>query len=117
MAKPIRVDVKNVANGPRMFNSIPPVAIPAGQSFQDLEINADELASMQRFGEFEISGDDVKEPEPGPLDGSVEDLTNHISKIDDADEVQKLIDAETAGKSRKGALAALEARRDAILAA
>ena len=54
--------------------------------------------------------------EPGPLDQSVELLTEYLAGVEDADEVQKLIDAETAGKSRKGALAALEARRDELLA-
>ena len=54
--------------------------------------------------------------EPGPLDGSVDELTAHLATVDDVDAVQKLIDAETAGKSRKGALAALEARRDELLA-
>jgi hypothetical protein len=116
MAGTLRVDVKNIANGPRMFNSIPPVAIPAGQSFQDLEISKDEMESMKRFGEFEIE-DGSAPDEPGPLDGSVEDLTAHLEKMTDADEVQKLIDAETAGKSRKGALTALKARQDAILGA
>ena len=55
-------------------------------------------------------------PEPGPLDQSIPDLEKHAAGMDDADEVQKLIDAETAGKSRAGAIAVLEARRDALLA-
>lgn len=54
--------------------------------------------------------------EPGPLDGGVDDLEAYLEDVDDVDVVQKLIDAETAGKSRKGALAALEARRDELLA-
>lgn len=54
--------------------------------------------------------------EPGPLDGSVESLAAHLATLKNADEVQALIDSETAGKSRKGALSALEARRDALLA-
>lgn len=56
------------------------------------------------------------EGEPGPLDGNVDELVKHLDGVDNPDEVQKLIDAETAGKSRKGALAALEARRDELLA-
>jgi len=56
MAAMHTVDATNLADGPRMFNSIPPVSIPAGQSFQDLLISADELESMKRFGEFEIKG-------------------------------------------------------------
>jgi hypothetical protein len=61
-----------------------------------------------------LSGDEAAEP--GPLDLSVDDLTVHIAGVDDADDIQALIDAETSGKSRKGALAALEARRDELLA-
>lgn len=61
-------------------------------------------------------GDDSDAAEPGPLDGSVDDLAAHLETVDDPDEVQALIDAETGGKSRKGALAALEARRDELLA-
>jgi hypothetical protein len=55
-------------------------------------------------------------PEPGPLDQSIPDLTAHLAMVTDADEVQKLLDAETAGKSRAGAIAVLEARRDELLA-
>jgi hypothetical protein len=54
--------------------------------------------------------------EPGPLDRSIPELEKHLEGVTDADEVQRLIDAETAGKSRSGALAVLEARRDALLA-
>ncbi len=64
---------------------------------------------------FKPSSDDAAE-EPGPLDQSVEKLTAYLEGVTDADEVQKLIDAETAGKSRTGAITALEARRDALLA-
>lgn len=62
---------------------------------------------------FETDG---KATEPGPLDQSVEKLTAYLETVDDADAVEKLIEAETAGKSRSGAIAALEARRDALLA-
>lgn len=55
--------------------------------------------------------------EPGPLDGSVDDLTKHLEGVTDPDEVEKLIASETAGKSRESALAALEARRDELLEA
>lgn len=61
-------------------------------------------------------GDDAPTAEPGPLDMSIEDLTAHLATVDDLDAIQALIDAETAGKSRKGAMAALEARRDELLA-
>lgn len=52
-----------------------------------------------------------------PLEGSIPELTKHVEGVTDVDEVQKLIDAETAGKARSGALAVLEARRDELLAA
>lgn len=55
--------------------------------------------------------------EPGPLDGSIAELTKHLEGVSDPDEVQRLIDGETAGKSRAGALSVLEARRDELLAA
>lgn len=57
------------------------------------------------------------ESEPGPLDQSVDKLGEYLEGVDDADEVQKLIDAETGGKSRKGALDVLNARLDDILGA
>lgn len=108
--------VTNTAGGPRVLNSAPPVLLQAGQSTDGpVEISDAEFESMSGTGyfSFEIDG----EPgEPGPLDQSIEKLTEHLETVTDADEVQKLIDAETAGKSRSGALSALEARRDAILA-
>ena len=54
--------------------------------------------------------------EPGPLDGSIDELTKHLEGVSDVDEVQRLIDAENGGKSRAGAIKALEARRDELLA-
>lgn len=93
--------------------------LPVGTEF---DINGDAPAGWK--GRYDvISGNPADgstfiagSGEPGPLDGSVDDLTEHLATVTDADEVQKLIDAETAGKSRKGALAALEARRDELLA-
>jgi len=51
-----------------------------------------------------------------PLGGTIDDLKTHISTLTDPDDVQKLIDAEKAGKNRNGGLAILEARRDELLA-
>lgn len=48
--------------------------------------------------------------EPGALDQSVPDLEAHLQTVDDPAELQRLRDAETAGKSRKGALDAIDAR-------
>lgn len=115
----IKVTATNITDGPRIFNSAPQVILPAGASTEgEVSITPGELESMRTFGQFEIveAGASKAPTEPGPLDGSVEDLNTHLATMDDADEVQKLIDAETAGKSRKGALAALEARRDELLA-
>lgn len=80
------------------------------------DIAAQLAAKDARIAELEEQLTALDRGEPGPLDGSVEALSAHLATVDDADEVQALIDAETAGKSRKGALAALEARRDELLA-
>ncbi len=52
--------------------------------------------------------------EPGPLDGSITELREHIAGVEDAEAIQALIDAETGGKSRAGALAALNERLDEL---
>jgi len=52
--------------------------------------------------------------EPGPLDQSVEKLTAYLDGVDDVEEIDRLIEAERGGKSRVGALDALEARRSAL---
>lgn len=56
----------------------------------------------------------AEEAEPGPLDQSVADLEAHLESVDDADEIDRLIADETAGKSRSGALRVLEARKAAL---
>jgi hypothetical protein len=98
--------VANISNGPRgAYLGGVLVMAEAGET-----IDADD------FAEEWFLSEDSDTAEPGPLDQSVDDLTAYLATIDDADEVQKLIDAETAGKSRKGAITALETRRDEILA-
>ena len=98
--------VKNISNGPRgAYLGGVLVMAEAGPT-----IESDDFAEDW----FEADGESDA-GEPGPLDGSVDELTAYLATVDDPDEVQKLIDAETAGKSRKGALAALEARRDELL--
>lgn len=52
--------------------------------------------------------------EPGPLDQSVEKLTEYLAGVSDVAEIDRLTKAEEGGKSRVGALAALQARRDEI---
>lgn len=98
--------VNNISNGPRgAYLGGVLVMAEAGET-----IEADD------FAEEWFSSENGSTDEPGPLDQSVDDLIAYLATIEDADEVQKLIDAETAGKSRKGAITALEARRDEILA-
>ncbi|QDC37096.1 hypothetical protein [Sphingobium fuliginis] len=100
--------VKNISTGPRgAYLGGVLVMAEAGQA-----IEADDFAEEW----FKPEGEDDGAKEPGPLDGSVPELITYLEGVTDADEVQKLIDAETGGKSRKGALEALEARRDALLA-
>jgi hypothetical protein len=111
-----KVIATNATEGPKVFNSTPAVILQGGAATEgEVDITAAELASMKASGHFTF-GDSAEPAEPGPLDGSVDDLTAHLATVDDADAVQALIDAETAGKSRKGAIAALEARRDELLA-
>lgn len=101
--------VTNTSDGPRgIWSTSGLVMLEKGKS-ADIE-----LAKGEEAGEwFEFGGDAA---EPGPLDKSIPDLTAYLETIDNADEVEKLLDAETAGKSRAGAIAALEARRDELLA-
>jgi hypothetical protein len=96
--------VRNISDGPRGAYTKDGQLIMAekGQA-----IDADDFAP-EWFAKDDGSDEGG---EPGPLDGSVEDLTAYLSGVDDAAAVDELIAAETGGKSRKGALAALEARR------
>jgi hypothetical protein len=55
-------------------------------------------------------------PEPSPLDASLPALRAYLARVRDVSHIDVLIAAETAGKTRKGALAALNARRDELLA-
>lgn len=106
--------VKNITNGPKGIRNSQNIVVTLepGQS-EDIDL-ADGEDSQTDW--FEFGGKSASSDEPGPLDLSIPKLTEYLAGVDDADEVQKLIDAETAGKSRDGALAALEARRDELLA-
>lgn len=53
---------------------------------------------------------------PDPLDGSIEQVVAHLSTVDDLAELTRLRANEVAGKTRKGALEAIEARRDELTA-
>lgn len=50
----------------------------------------------------------------GPLDHSVKALTAYLATVTDPAEIKKLIADEKAGKTRAGALAALNARLDEL---
>ena len=54
------------------------------------------------------------QPDPGPLDQSIPDLTAYLETVGDVGAVDALIAAEKDGKSRSGALEALEARKAAL---
>jgi hypothetical protein len=121
MADATKIKVTNHEAGPRGFQTADKglVMLDPGQSATLLLGAADardaKAAGFTKGGkaaDADDGGDDGGEP--GPLDGSIADLTAHIEGIDDADEIQRLIDAETAGKSRIGALAALNDRLTAI---
>lgn len=116
MKKRIRITAGGIYGAPTEAN--PSGEYPVGHEF---ETEADLPAGW--VGRAEVLGDDPAEGSVAivnpatPLDGNVDDLTAYLATVDDADTVQQLIDAETGGKARKGALAALEARRDELLAA
>lgn len=52
--------------------------------------------------------------DPGPLDQSIPDLTAYLETVSDVGTIDALIAAEKGGKSRSGALEALEARKAAL---
>lgn len=52
--------------------------------------------------------------DPGPLDKSIPDLTAYLETVSDVGTIDALIAAEKGGKSRSGALDALEARKAAL---
>lgn len=52
--------------------------------------------------------------EPSPLDGSIPDLEKHLATVNDPAEVARLREAEVGGKSRSGALAAIDARAEEL---
>lgn len=56
----------------------------------------------------------TEQGEPGPLDQSIPDLTAYLETVGDVGAVDALIAAEKGGKSRSGALEALEARKAAL---
>lgn len=68
----------------------------------------------ERLAELEAKAGAAEQPNPGPLDGSIEELTAYLETLSDVGAVEALIKAEEGGKSRTGALKALEARKAAL---
>lgn len=115
MAESSKVSVKNISTGPRGVHSTTgEVTIEAGRTV-DVELSDAERKSAEGTGYFEFDGESAAS-EPSLLDGSVDDIEAEIANIDDPDEIDRLLKAERAGKNRKGAVSALEARRDELLA-
>lgn len=59
---------------------------------------------------------DHRQQGTGPLALSIPDLVDHLQTMTDPQAVETLLVGERAGRARAGALAALESRRDALLA-
>ena len=112
MAHTKKVSFTNTSDGPRGVNGLNGVVlIEKGQS-AEVEVSGGEFKSAMATG-YVGNGAGA---EPGPLDQSVEKLTAYLEGVDDAAEIDRLIEAEKGGKSRAGALAALEARKEALSA-
>jgi hypothetical protein len=78
--------------------------------------NAD-AAEPQEVGQAEGQSEEAATKEPNALDGSIPDLVEYIKTENDPAEIDRLIAGEKAGKSRIGALDALEARKSELAAA
>lgn len=68
----------------------------------------------ERLAELAAKLGTAPQPDPGPLDQSIPDLTAYLETVSDLGTLDALIEAEKAGKSRSGALEALEARKAAL---
>lgn len=68
----------------------------------------------ERLAELQAKLGSITQPDPGPLDGSIPDLTAYLETVGDVGAIEALIEAEKGGKSRSGALEALEARKTAL---
>jgi hypothetical protein len=114
MAASRKVAFVNGSDGPRGVNGVNGLVLIDAGKRAEVEVTEAEFNSAKSTGYFGAADDDDG-PEPGPLDQSIPKLIEHLAAVDDPDEVQRLIDAETAGKSRDGALAALKERLEALL--
>lgn len=116
MADTKKIMITNSDPGERGINTVSGMVMIAPGASQEVEVaagEADNLPDYFKPGGSKASGE---EAEPGPLDQSIADLEKHLEGVDDPAEIDRLIEAERGGKSRSGALAALEARKAALAA-
>lgn len=98
-----------------------PPAIKPGPASAVAEASGSELADAHaRIAEPEEQLEQATKPvteqvEPGPLDQSIPELTTYLDSVGDIGAIDALIAAEKGGKSRSGALDALEARKAVLL--
>ncbi|ALH82908.1 hypothetical protein [Sphingopyxis macrogoltabida] len=71
-----------------------------------------ELEKQLAAGALTSTGSNQQDP--GPLDKSIPDLTTYLEGVSDIGAIDALIEAEKAGNSRVGALAALDARKTTL---
>lgn len=120
--------VKNTARGPRGLHNEAGelVMIEPGQSVEG-EFSSDAIRDFKKMLEgeagpaptneapVEAGGDDGG---AGPLSGSVASLKEHLEGVNDVTEIDALLAQEEAAASpRKGAIDALNARKEALSAA
>lgn len=109
--------VKNISDGPRGIHSTTGLVMLDKGETRDIDLaKGEEAGEWFEFG-GEGSGEGGEANEPSILDSSIADLSGKLAEIDDPAEIDRLIEMETGGKSRRGALDALEARKAEIEAA
>jgi hypothetical protein len=93
----------------------PGIALKLDGVEYDVLIVRDEEAREEALDAGWSEYDDLTSAAPkGPLDRSVKELAEYLAAEDDLDEVRRLLSAEKEGKTRAGAIAVLEARRDEL---
>jgi hypothetical protein len=117
MADVHKVSVTNVSDGPRVFNSNPPVIIArGGASDGQVEISADELKSMRATGYFDINGGPLDHDKNGAPGGSNPDDPPSLSGKNKA-ELLEIAAAEGVevedGATNDDIKAAIELKREA----
>ena len=115
MAIRIRITGAGIHGAPTADN--PTGEYPIGHEFDtDADFPIGWTGRAEVVGKGAKAGSTLITNPADPLAGTIEDLKAHIATLTNPDDVQKLIDAEKAGKNRNGGIALLEARRDELLA-